>query len=466
MGNLAVALARGGWRVGGSDRGAYPPISSLLEAAGISVDSPEDTGVLEKWEGALFIVGNAVSRGHRQLEALMCRPSSRMVSFPAFLGETVLARTANLVVAGTHGKSTTSAAAAQVLRDAGCNAGWFVGGVLADGSPALTFSRDDRFFVIEGDEYDSAFFDKRAKFVHYRPQVLLLNNLEFDHADIYRDTADVQRAFRQALALVPGDGTILFNGDDPALSAILPVPWARCLSFGEGPRNDFGVSRPGSGSVAVESSVEGLASFRIRTALSGAFNARNLAGAVLGARLLVPGLSSPEIVDLSGFKGLKRRQEILFRDRNRILMEDFGHHPTALGAALEALREGYPGWRIHAMVEPHSNTMRTNRLADALVAALAGADRVSLAPVHRAGSVPEAERLDPRGVAAQLAASGVECRLCPAVEELPEAFLEGLRGEGGVLTVVFTNGSFGGMIPRLIEILRETQERTAEDGAD
>ncbi len=454
MGNLAAALGRTGVKVGGSDRGVYPPVSDVLAQESITVDSPDDVEVLDLWRDGLFVVGNAVSRGHPQVEWLLRNPEVRRMSFPEYMGQYRLSRSRNLVVAGTHGKSTTTAAAAHYLRGSSRRAGWFVGGVLADGLPAFSFGADDQYFVIEGDEYDSAFFDKRAKFVHYRPGVLLLNNLEFDHADIYRDLADVQRAFRQVISLVPDNGSILFNGDDPRLRELLPVPWTSCLSFGEKTGNDFTISRENADEVRVRSAVEAIGDFRIRTALKGRFNAFNVAGAVLGARLLDPTLAgSGDSVDLRGFGGLKRRQEILYRSDDVILMEDFGHHPTALQAALESLREQYPDWTLHAMVEPRSNTMRTRLLQSGLIRALSVADMVSIAPIHRADAICEEERLDLGAVKEALAEIGVSCRLCGEMEELPEAFASGLRGSRAV-TVVFSNGAFGGMIPRLLEQLR------------
>ena len=402
MGNLAVAMSRAGWRVGGSDAGVYPPVSDLLAEAKISVDSPDEVGRLEAWRGGVFVVGNAVSRGHPQVEWLMENSSERRLSFPEFMGDVFLRRSRNLVVAGTHGKSTTTALAVRVLAEAGESAGWFVGGVMADGTPAFAGDGSENHFVIEGDEYDSAFFDKRSKFVHYRPRVLLLNNLEFDHGDIFRDEADVQRSFHQVIALVPPGGRILYNGDDPRLTSILPVPWTRCDSFGEGEANDFRIEHRGDGggtAIRIHPRKSGTEPLSVDSPLIGGFNARNAAGAVLAARALCPALEGRGRFDLSGFAGLKRRQEVRFQSDRRILMEDFAHHPTAIAEALGALREAFPGWHLHAMVEPRSNTMRTNRFQDELSEALFLADSATLAPVYRKESLPAGERLDPEKLA-------------------------------------------------------------------
>ena len=456
MGNLAVAMSRAGWRVGGSDAGVYPPVSDLLAEEGITVDSPADVGGLASRKGGLFVVGNAVSRGHPQVEWLMENPGERRLSFPEFMGEFLLRSSRNLVVAGTHGKSTTTAVAARLLAGGGESGGWFVGGVMADGTPAFSGDGSEAYFVIEGDEYDSAFFDKRSKFVHYRPRVLLLNNLEFDHGDIFRDEEDVQRSFRQVIALVPPGGLILYNGDDPRLTAMLPVPWTRCSSFGTGGGNDFRIEYcTGSGrtTIRIHPGGGGAEPLTLESPLIGAFNVRNAAGAALAVRELCPALADRREFDLTGFAGLRRRQEVLFRADRRMLVEDFAHHPTAIAEALAALREAFPGWRLHAMVEPRSNTMRTNRFQDRLADALALADSATLAPIHRRETIPAGERLDPEQLAESLRPRGGRFRVCGEEGELAAAFREGLCPEP-VLTVVFSNGAFGGKIPEFLDILR------------
>ncbi|MET3870323.1 UDP-N-acetylmuramate: L-alanyl-gamma-D-glutamyl-meso-diaminopimelate ligase [Puniceicoccus vermicola] len=456
MGNLAVCLKRAGIVVGGSDNVLYPPISDLLAEQSIPVSAPDDLAVMQDWSGSLFIVGNAVSRGHPQVEWLMNHSAEVRCSFPEFLGSYMLRQTRNLVVAGTHGKSTTTSVAAKLLSEGRATAGWFVGGVLADQTPAFTWDPGCEVFAIEGDEYDSAFFDKRSKFVHYRPKVLLINNLEFDHADIFRDTQDVQRSFRQVISLVPGDGTILYNGDDPRLAEMLPVPWAPCLSFGTGEDNDFIMSRvsnDGVTEVSVRRKEEDAALLTVETRLLGDFNARNVAGAALAVRHLCPDRNETT-VDLRDFRGLKRRQEIRFQDERRILIEDFGHHPTALSLALKALRESFPGWRLHAMVEPRSNTMRTNRLQSDLIEALRLADTVTLAPIHRQERIPEKERLDSEKIVQVLAADSIPCRFCRQEAELRESFQQEIQNNK-TLTVVFSNGAFCGLLGEFVETLRQ-----------
>lgn len=456
MGNLAVCLNKAGVEVSGSDAGVYPPISDLLSENRISFSPTEDLGAIEEMSDGIVIVGNAVSRGHPQVEWLMENPSVTRMSFPEFLGSFLVNRTRNLVVAGTHGKSTTTAAASHILRNQQADCGWFVGGVMADTSPAFSWSPDNEFFAIEGDEYDSAFFDKRSKFVHYRPWVLVLNNLEFDHADIFRDTADVQRSFRQCISLVPSSGTILFNGDDERLQALLPVNWTNCRSFGFGENNDYRISRIVEGDVS-RIRVTERASRRVKVELTsrliGSFNAQNLAAAALGVGFLTNFVfENAPVLDLSAFGGLKRRQEIRFETERRILIEDFGHHPTALSLALTALREFYPGWHIHAMVEPRSNTMRTNCLEKELTSALLKADSVTLAPIHRKELISAEEMLDPARVAGTLWESSIECTVCEKDSDLLDAFHSRL-GSQKTLTVIFSNGAFGGWLGEFEKLL-------------
>ncbi len=447
MGNLASCLRQAGVSVAGSDQNLYPPISDLLADEGIVVSSPDDLAVMEKWRGALFIVGNAVSRGHPQVEWLIDHSGESRCSFPEFLGDILIRQSRNLVVAGTHGKSTTTAVAAHLLCGSRDPAGWFVGGVLVDQIPALSWSSGVRVFAIEGDEYDSAFFDKRSKFVHYRPQVLLLNNLEFDHADIFRDTQDIQRAFRQVISLVPQKGTILYNGDDPRLAELLPVPWTCCRSFGLDEKNDFIISRESATelqTVTVRERGSSESLFTVTTRLIGDFNARNVAGAALAVRHLSPELAQAHF-DLSDFRGLKRRQEVRYQDKHHILIEDFGHHPTALAEALRALRETFPGWNLHAMVEPRSNTMRTNRLESELIEALREADRVTIAPIHRKDQIPEKQRLNAANIVETLKRSRINCRFCESASELRQSFQAGLVTPR-TLTIVFSNGAFSGLL--------------------
>lgn len=464
MGNLALALARRGVRVAGSDREVYPPMSELLAAAGIVVHPAGETGALAEWEDALFVVGNALSRGAPEIEWLLARPRTSYTSLPAFLGRWMLGAGCNLVVAGTHGKSTTTGAAAYLLGQLGeVGSGHLVGGALADGAPALVLPEEEGApCVVEGDEYDCAFFDKRPKFVHYRPRVLALTHLEFDHGDLYRDLEDVRRAVRQALALVPPGGTILANGDDPELAALLPVPWASTVTVGCGEGNDWILrreSRPDGQEILLRprGEVGPGRTLRVRTTLWGEANARNLALAVLGCRALLPDAGpTGETLDLRGYRGLRRRQEVLVNTGSVVLVEDFGHHPSAFRATLRTLRERFPGHAVHAFVEPRSNTLVTRHFQAELATVLAEADAVTLAPLHRGERLPVEERLDRGRLLEALAAAGVEAAAADEAGELTARFREeGKKAPSPRVVVVFSNGGFHGLLPEWRSLLQD-----------
>ena len=279
MGNAALLARAAGHEVSGSDTGVYPPMSTVLAAAGITVHPGYDAGRLEQLAPDLVVVGNAMSRGNPEVEWLLDARALPFTSLPALLHDTVLRRRRNIVVCGTHGKTTTTALCAFLLRAAGADPGFLIGGVPQDPPCGSHLGPPAAPFVIEGDEYDSAFFDKRSKFIHYAPHVAVLNNLEFDHADIFRDLADIQRSFRHLTRLVPRNGWIVLNGDDPNLAALGATPWTRQVRVGFGADNDvrladFAESPTGA---SFRLAWRGRPWARVEWSLSGEFNARNAA---------------------------------------------------------------------------------------------------------------------------------------------------------------------------------------------
>src|SRR5690606_31823375 len=238
MGNAALLARAAGHEVHGADSGVYPPMCDVLSAAGVAVHDGYSVERLQELPPDLVVIGNAMSRGHPEVEWLLETRAFRFTSLPALLSELVLAGRRNVVVAGTHGKTTTTALAAHLLRENGGDPGFLIGGVPLDPPVGHHLGRLDQPFVIEGDEYDSAFFDKRSKFIHYQPHVAVLNNLEFDHADIFRDLADVQRTFSHLARIVPRNGWIVLNGDDANLRALGDFPWTRVVKVGVGEHND------------------------------------------------------------------------------------------------------------------------------------------------------------------------------------------------------------------------------------
>ena len=462
MGNAALLVKAQGHTVLGCDAGVYPPMSDVLTDAGIELLEGFDAGRLAALAPDQVVVGNAMSRGNPEVEWLLEQSAIPFISLPALFHDTVLAGRRPVVITGTHGKTTTSALAAYLLDAAGADPGWLIGGVPQDlpGGAKLGAGAP---FVIEGDEYDSAFFDKRSKFIHYRPQIAVLNNLEFDHADIFRDLEDVQRSFRHFLRILPGSGYALVNGDDVNIAGLLPAPWTQVLRVGLGPGNDLVIRdfTDGPGGASFDLIWQGQLWAQVRWPMHGLFNARNAAMAALAAAL-ASGCEDPSKFDLpalANFRGVRRRQDVLYADERCVVLEDFAHHPTAVAAAIEALRAAYPERRMTVCFEPRSNTAATARFQAEFQAALGQADRVCIGAVHRAERMAPEERLDTRAMAAALNAAGCpaeafaeNARLLEHLLAQPENGFQdyGLAGQsGGELVVFFTNGSFDGVAREL-----------------
>ncbi len=452
MGNAALLARAAGHEVSGADAGVYPPMSQVLAGAGIEIFEGYDPERLERLAPDRVIIGNALSRGNPEIEWLLDTRAFPWTSLPALLHETVLVSRRNVVVAGTHGKTTTTALTAFLLREQGRDPGYLIGGVPLDPPTGSHLGAAGDPFVIEGDEYDSAFFDKRSKFIHYAPTIAVLNNLEFDHADIFRDLADVQRSFSHLVRLVPRSGCVVMNGDDDNLRALGPMPWTRVVRVGVGEGNDirlvdfyesgeqagFGLAWPGGARTEVNWSQPGL------------FNARNAAMAAVAAGMALDP-ACPGRIDLSAltrFRGVKRRQEILVAREGLTVIEDFGHHPTALAETLRSFRNRYPGALLTAVFEPRSNTARTRTLQSGFMRALSLADEVYLGAVNRADKLAVGERFDAEAVAQHLETQGVEAHTASTNSGLLESLSAATLPATGRRRVVafFTNGSFDGII--------------------
>lgn len=463
MGNVALLLRSLGHEVIGADTNVYPPMSDVLRDAGIAFREGYDAEALAASGADLVVVGNVVSRGNPEVEWLLNTRTMDYDSLPGVLHRMVLAGRDSIVVAGTHGKTTTTALTAHLLRANGRDPGFLIGGVPYDPPTGTHLGRMDDPFVIEGDEYDSAFFDKRSKFIHYAPRIAILNNLEFDHADIFRDLQDVQRSFLHFLRLVPGNGAVLINGDDPNIQALMPISWCPVIRVGMGANNDLridGFSESSAGS-RFDLIWKEKPWASVTWKQHGAYNARNAAMAGLAAGLsLFPGdPTAVQLNDLEGFRGVKRRQEVRARSAKVTLIEDFGHHPTAIGATLESLRQRFPDAHLVAGFEPRSNTARSRVFQESLIPALAVADRVVVAPVARADRLEPADRLDTEALAEHLAGQGVQAFACANWEDTLaslEASLEDRERQATVM-VLFSNGAFGGGFERLTEKINRTR---------
>jgi UDP-N-acetylmuramate: L-alanyl-gamma-D-glutamyl-meso-diaminopimelate ligase len=454
MGNAALLVRAAGNEVMGSDSGVYPPMSTVLSGAGISVNEGYDPGRLASLKPDLVVIGNAMMRGNPEVEWLLDTRAYPFTSLPAMLNEHVLRHRRNVVIAGTHGKTTTTALAAFLLRENGRDPGYLIGGVPQDppSGSHLGSARDP--FVIEGDEYDSAFFDKRSKFIHYSPHVAVFNNLEFDHADIFRDLADVQRTFIHFSRIVPRSGYAVLNGDDANLRALGTLPWTRVIRVGLDESNDARIvdfsDRPGGSSFGLL--WRGAEWGRVNWPLSGVFNARNAAMAATAAGLSIAGDPPTSLcLDALGrFRGVRRRQEVLVDVPGLTVIEDFGHHPTALAETLQSFRARYPGALLTAVFEPRSNTARLRTLQAGFERALSHADEVYLGAVSRSDRLRDEERFDSEAVAENLEAQGLHARKFDSNFALHDALSEDtlpLRGKPRVV-IFFTNGSFDGIIGR------------------
>jgi len=361
MGHGALLLREAGHEVCGCDQKIYPPMSDTLADAGIEVLPGFDPARLAQLAPDAVVVGNVNARGNPEIEWLLDTRAIPMLSLPEALNRFVLRARRNVVITGTHGKTTTTTLTAYLLQQAQVQPGWFIGGVPLDLPGGAALGADNAPFVIEGDEYDSAFFDKRSKFIHYAPHIAVLNNLEFDHADIFRDLADIQRTFAHLLRLIPRHGWVLANGDDPNLAPLLEVPWTQVLRVGTGRENDLvirGFQEDARGS-RFQLVWRGTVWGKVNWSLPGLYNARNAAMACLAAGLALKPedpFCALEPALLQGFQGVKRRQEVLFDNGETTILSDFGHHPTAIAGTLESLRARYPDRSLVACFEARSNT--------------------------------------------------------------------------------------------------------------
>ncbi len=443
MGSVAAAMRDSGFTVSGQDDNVYPPMSTFLEGKGITITQgfrPEDIPAAD-----LIVVGNAMSRGNPAVEAVLNR-KLYYLSLPETLKQFFLRGRHNLVVTGTHGKTTTTSLLTWIFESAGRAPSWLIGGIpenLGQGSCL----RDSKYFIIEGDEYDTAFFDKRSKFVHYLPELVIVNNIEFDHADIFGSLEDIKTSFRRMLNIVPSEGMVLLNADDPNcldVAKSCPAPIVE-VGFSENAANAIRNVRHERGVSYFE-----LLGTKFEVPLVGDFNIRNAAMAASAAHFYGIELDAIQTA-LKSFKGIKRRQEKRGEVRGITIIDDFGHHPTAIRETLAGLRNSYTGSRIWAIFEPRSNTTRRAVFQHDLPKAFAGADGVFIAQVARLDQLPEADRLDPDRVVADIAATGIPAFYEPTADTIV-ARLQPLAASGDVV-VVFSNGGFDGIHQKLLDRL-------------
>jgi UDP-N-acetylmuramate: L-alanyl-gamma-D-glutamyl-meso-diaminopimelate ligase len=435
MGGIAAIAKAAGHTVTGCDANVYPPMSTQLEALGIGLTEGWDPVQLDGVaQGAdAFVIGNVVSRGNPLMEAILARGHG-YVSGPQWLYENVLRDKWVLAVAGTHGKTTTTAMLAWILDYARLDPGFLIGGVPVDfgRSARLTASP---FFVIEADEYDTAFFDKRSKFVHYRPRTAILNNLEFDHADIFPDLAAIETQFHHLVRTVPGNGRLVVNGGEASLGRVLARGcWSEVERFGlaEVPGTGPGWTIAVDGTILLGGAPQGTLAF----GEAGRHNQLNALAAIAAARHAgVPVAVS--LAALAAFKGVKRRLELRGTVNGVAVYDDFAHHPTAIATTIDGLRRRVGAARILAVLEPRSNTMKLGAMKEALPGSLAGADRVWCYAANVGWDV-----------AGALASLGAKVGVHDDLSTLVDALVAAARPGDHVL--VMSNGGFGGIHDRLL----------------
>jgi UDP-N-acetylmuramate: L-alanyl-gamma-D-glutamyl-meso-diaminopimelate ligase len=444
MAAVAAAMQEKGFTVTGSDQNVYPPMSTFLAEKKIAVMNGYDEKNLAH-KPDLVVIGNAISRGNPEAEFVLDH-KLRYCSLAALLAEFFIRGKRALVVTGTHGKTTTTSLLAWVFEHSGLNPGFFIGGIPTNLGQGARFT-DSEWFILEGDEYDTAFFDKRSKFIHYQPEVGIINNLEFDHADIFENLDAVKKTFSHFIRLIPRNGLLLGNGDDANLKELLNITHCPVKRFGLGENNAVKAFNLKLAPTASEFEIP---SFKFHINLVGELNIRNALAVVACAKHC--GLSNKQIQSaFDTFKGIKRRMEVRGIAGGVTLIDDFGHHPTAIRETLRALRIKYPREKIWAVFEPRSNTTRRNVFQTELAESFADANAVVVSEVARLEQLLPEERLNPEKLMQDLKASGKDAAYLPDVDAIVAHVAKG--AQGGDIVCVFSNGGFGGIHGKLLERL-------------
>lgn len=458
MASLAGMLKQRGFRVTGSDAAAYPPMSDFLRELEIPVAQPFDAKNLDP-RTDLVVIGNAMSRGNVELEHVLDQRIP-FCSLPQLLHDEFLRDKEVLVVAGTHGKTTTTSMLSWIFHAAGTDPSFLIGGIAENFGSSFHLGKG-KHFILEGDEYDTAFFDKGPKFLHYFPDAIILTSVEFDHADIYKDLDAVETAFKRLVNLIPRRGRIVawdgFLGEtvqSASLERCLAKAFCPVERYGSGLSANWKITNlrlePGRTTWSVLHNDQDWANLEF--ALAGEYNVWNATAAA--ALAFDCGISKESIADaLKTFKSVKRRLEVKAQVNGITIIDDFAHHPTAIAGTLKALRARYAGARLWAILEPRSNTLRRRVLQSDLARSLAQADEVIVAGVFRSEAVPENERLELPALAAEITQNGRRARLLNDADAIVETIAPELRS--GDVIAILSNGGFGGIYEKLPARLRE-----------
>jgi UDP-N-acetylmuramate: L-alanyl-gamma-D-glutamyl-meso-diaminopimelate ligase len=450
MASLAGLLQVRGYRVTGSDQNVYPPMSTYLAEIGITLDSGFAAEHLSP-RPDLVVIGNAVPRVNPEAQATLDQNIPH-ISFPQALGEFLIGTRTSVVIAGTHGKTTTTALAAWALSSAGLDPGFFVGGVPLNFGSGWKVGAGDHV-VIEGDEYDTAFFDKGPKFLHYRPKHVIVTGIEFDHADIYRDLDHVKSAFARLLEIIPRDGLLILCSDYPAAREVAGVARCTTITYGDSDA-DWQAINPQfhEGRTFFEACYRGKSEGRIEAGVIGRHNVKNaLAVFALGRAM---GIGSAGLrAGFRTFKGVKRRQEIRGEHRGVLVIDDFAHHPTAVRETIDAVRGAYHGRRLWAVFEPRSNTSKRSIFEREFAAALAPADRILVANVYQPEKVPDGERLSVSNVISAINRGAADKRADKVGSGDEIAAIVARESRPGDVVLVMSNGGFDNVQDKILRAL-------------
>ena len=445
MGSVAAALQNRGYTITGSDQNVYPPMSDFLIENNINVSVGHDeNNIPDKVD--LVVIGNAMSRGNVEVESVLNRKIP-YTSLPELIKRYFLQGKRNIVITGTHGKTTTSSIIAHLLNDNGLNPNLMIGGIPLDIGKGGRFTESE-FFVIEGDEYDTAFFDKRSKFVHYMPEIVVVNNIEFDHADIFNNIEEIKLSFKRMLNIVPENGIVFVNGDDNDAVEVTENCRAPVIKVGANDDCDFKIENLNLESFNSSFSIK---ENSYQLPMDGEFNVRNAAMAIAVSDFLK--IDQKNIIEsVSKFSGIARRQELRGEEKNVKVIDDFGHHPTAIAATIGALKQRYPDSKIWAIFEPRLNTSRRNLLQSELEDSLSRADGVIISEVPNPEKVPDGELLDVESVIENLSSRGKEAFIGLSSDDIVNKLIP-LTSSGDTI-VVLSNGGFGGIHEKLLEALK------------
>lgn len=455
MAALAAMLKSQGHEVCGSDEKAYPPMSTFLKERDIPVFRGFQTSNLAAATPDLVVIGNALSRGNPEVEFVL-NEKIDFISMPAALNRFFICDKYSCVVTGTHGKTTTTSLLAWILESAGTEPSFFVGGIPENFGQGFQL-KDGRHFVSEGDEYDSAFFDKGPKFLHYQPDLLIINNIEFDHADIYNNLEEIKTAFRRLINIVPGNGHIIANADDPVVAELVQKTFSNVYTFGFSEHAEWRAEEMQFDSNGTTFSIrrKNETISRIFSPLMGQFNISNVLAAFVAANILgVPHVQIRAAIE--SFQSVKRRMTRLGEVNEIMVFEDFAHHATAVKETIAGVRLRYPDRRVWAIFEPRTASAKRKVFEQFYYNAFEGADQVVFAAMHRPEKVPESERISIANIVNQLCIKRIAARCVTSNEELLR--LLPLEARQGDVFIFMSNGDFDNIPGRFLKALAKIHE--------